>query len=126
MLNQSGVTITSGTTRKTILVDEENSTALPCMISNTGITADANGNKIVKAGMPLAGSLTSRGTAFSVATDATNIAGIVMHDVDVTKGTANGAVLIFGTVDISKLETAATTALTTEIKQALKMIQFVS
>lgn len=126
MLNQTKVSITSGTTRKTILVDEKNSTAVSCMIANTGVEADANGKKIVKAGTPLAGSLKARGTAFTVATDATNLAGIAMHDVDVTSGTANGAVLIFGTVDWSKLDTDVQTALTTEIEAALKMIQFIA
>ena len=126
MLNQTKVTVTSGTTRKMILVDEKNSTAVSCMIANTGVEADANGKKIVKAGTPLAGNLKARGTAFTVATDATNLAGIAMHDVDVTSGTANGAVLIFGTVDWSKLDSDVQTALTTEIETALKMIQFIA
>lgn len=126
MLNQTNISITSGTTRKTILVDEKNSTAVSCMIASTGVQADANGKKIVKAGTPLAGSLKARGTAFTVATDTTNLAGIAMHDVDVTSGTANGAVLIFGTVDWSKLDKSVQTALTTEIEAALKMIQFIA
>ena len=123
MLNQTKVTVTSGTTRKTILVDEKNSTAVSCMIANTGVEADASGKKIVKAGTPLAGNLKARGTAFTVAT---NLVGIAMHDVDVTGGTANGAVLIFGTVDWSKLDSDVQTALTTEIETALKMIQFIA
>lgn len=126
MLNQTKVTVTSGTTRKTILVDEKNSTAVSCMIANTDVTADASGKKIVKAGTPLSGNLKSRGTAFTVATDATNVVGIAMHDVDVTSGTANGAVLIFGIVDWSKLDTTVQTTLTAEIEAALKMIKFIA
>ena len=126
MLNQTKVSITSGTTRKTILVDEKNSTAVSCMIANTSVSADSNGKKIVKAGTPLAGNLKSRSVAFTVATNTTNLAGIAMHDVDVTDGTANGAVLISGVVDWSKLDTDVQVAISTEIEAALKMIQFIA
>lgn len=126
MLNQTKVTHVSGATRKTILVDEKNSTAVSCMIANTGVEAGEGGRKIVKAGTPLAGDLKSRGVAFTVAKSAENLAGIAMHDVDVTDGTANGAVLIFGTVDWSKLDATVQTALSAEIAAGLKMIQFIA
>ena len=126
MLNQTKVSITTGTTRKTILVDEKNSTAVSCMIANTNVEADSNGKKIVKAGTPLTGDLKARETAFTVAKDTTKLVGIAMHDVDVTTGTANGAVLIFGTVDWSKLDASVQAALTTDIEAALKMINFIA
>ena len=134
MLNQTGVKTTHGTTRKTILVDELNSTALSCMVANTGVTADSTGKKIVKAGTPLAGSLLARGTAFTVAEDTagsdgalatSNAVGILLHDVDVTAGTANAQVLIFGFVDVSKLDGDVVTKLTDAAKSNMKMIQFV-
>lgn len=134
MLNQTGVTVTSGTTRKTILVDEMNSTALSCVVANTGISADSNGKKIIKAGTPLAGSLEARNTAFTVAkdtagsdgaADTSDAVGLILHDVDVTAGNANAQVLIFGFVDISKLESDVVTKLTDAAKSNLKMIQFV-
>ena len=68
MLNQTEFRTVSGTTRKIILVDEKNSTAVSCKVANTGVDADANGKKIVKAGTPLNGDLTDRGTAFTKAT----------------------------------------------------------
>ena len=126
MLNQTKVTTVSGTTRKTILVDELNSTAVSCMITNASVGADESGRKIVKAGTPLTGDLKNRATAFSVAASAENVAGIAMHDVDVTSGTANGAVLIFGTVDWSKLDASVQELLTSDITAALKMIQFIA
>lgn len=125
MLNQSEVRITSGATRKTILVDEKNSTAVSCIIDNTAVEANANGRKIVKAGTPLTGNLKDRTAAFATTADASNVVGIAMHDVDVTAGSANGAILIFGTVDYSKLDASVQTALTAEIEKALKMIQFI-
>ena len=134
MLNQTGVKVTHGTTRKTILVDEMNSTALSCMVANTGVTADTTGKKIVKAGTPLAGSLLARGTAFTVAKDTTgsdgapttsDAVGILLHDVDVTAGTANAQVVIFGFIDVNKLDSDVVTKLTDAAKSNLKMIQFV-
>lgn len=125
MLNQSEVRITSGATRKTILFDEKNSTAVSCIIGNTAVEANENGRKIVKAGTPLTGDLKDRTVAFTTTADASNVVGIAMHDVDVTAGSANGAVLIFGTVDYSKLDNSVQTALTAEIEKALKMIQFI-
>lgn len=130
MLNQSGVRTVVGTTRKTILVDEMNSTAFSCKIANTGVTA-VGGKKIVKAGTPLAGSLLTRDTAFTVAADSgeqpktSNAVGVLLHDVDVTGGTANGQVLVFGFVDVSKLESDVVTKLTDAAKANMKMIQFV-
>lgn len=109
MLNQSDVVTRVGTTRKTILVDELNSTALSCMVTNTGVEADSEGKKIVKAGTPVAGDLKARDTAFTVAADGTNAVGVILHDVDVTKGTANSQVVIDGTIDVSKLESDVVT-----------------
>lgn len=126
MLNQTQVRTTVGTTRKTILVDEKNSTAVSCIISSAAVEADGSGRKIVKAGTPLTGNLKNRTVAFTTTADASNVVGIAMHDVDVTAGSANGAVLIFGTVDWSKLDSSVQTALTAEIETALKMIQFIA
>lgn len=67
MLNQTGVVTVSGGTRKIILVDEKNSTAISCKVANTGVDADANGKKIVKAGTPLNGNFEDRATAFTKA-----------------------------------------------------------
>ena len=124
MLNQSTVKTTIGTTRKTILVDEFNSTALSCMVANTGVEANSKGRKIIKAGTPVAGSLTARETAFTVAADGTGAVGVVLHDVDVTEGTANSQVVIFGFIDVSKLESDVVTMVNVAAAK-LKMIQFV-
>lgn len=122
MLNQTKVVTKTATTRKTILIDQGNSTALSCIFSNSGV-ATVDGKKVIKAGTPLAGNLKARQTAFTVAT--TGVVGIAVHDVDVTDGEANGAVLFFGTVDYSKLDTAVQALITTSIETQLNMIKFV-
>lgn len=104
MLNQTGITRVAGTTRKTILIAPELAFSLSCMVENTGVSAGEDGRKVVKAGTPVSGNLQERDTAFKVAGEEETPVGIILHDVDVTKGTANSQVVIFGFVDISKLE----------------------
>lgn len=103
--------------------------ALPVIVSNTDVEADKDGNKIVKAGTPIAGTLTNRGVAFTVAKDAgdtSNAVGILEHDVDVTKGNANGSCITFGFIDVDKLDASTVALLTDAAKKKLVGIQFVS
>lgn len=114
MLNQTGVTTNSyGYGEKRILVDEVNSTAFSCVVANTGITADSEGKKIIKAGTPLYGSLTARNTAFTVSTEVQGAkpVGVALHDVDVTAGNANSQVLVSGFIDISKVDASVRSTL---------------
>ena len=128
MLNQGGITKVSANTRNTILFSPESAVAVSCKVANTGVEA-VDGNKIVKAGTPLAGDLTARGTAFTVAADTegvSNAVGIILHDVDVTSGTKNAQVVIFGFVDLNMVEASVVSAYTTPAKTALAgKIQFV-
>lgn len=106
MLNQTEIKTVSGATRKTILVDELNSTAFSCMVANTGVDADDDGKKIVKAGTPLNGDLENRGTAFTKAVTSSGTKGtwtceittafandekITINGVDYTKGATQSA-----------------------------------
>lgn len=122
MLNQSGITKVSATTRKTILIAPELAFSLSCKVANTGVTEE-DGKKIVKAGTPLAGNFEARDTAFTVATGG-NATCILLHDVDVTEGTANAQAVIFGFVDTSKLDASVISKLATE-RTALSKITFV-
>lgn len=128
MLNQTGIEKKTGVTRKTILVDEMNSTAFSIVVDDTGISADAEGKKIIKAGTPLTGSLQTRGTAWVKDTTA-NAKGILLHDVDVTGltsgATKNAQVVVSGFIDVSKVDSDVQAMLTSTVEDALKMIQFV-
>ena len=130
MLNQTGIYKESYGNRKTILVDELNSTAFSCVVNDTGVTANDEGKKIIKAGTPIFGSLENRDTAFTVSggVGATPI-GLILHDVDVTGlktgETRNSQVLVFGFVDLKKLDTDVQAMITASVKTALRMIQFV-
>ena len=126
MLNQTGIHKESYGNRKTILVDELNSTAFSCMVANTGVTANDEGKKIIKAGTPIFGSLEARDTAFTIAGEAgASPVGLILHDVDVTDGTKNSQVVVFGFIDLKKLDTDVQAMITASVKTALRMIQFV-
>ena len=123
MLNQSGITKVTATSEKQILFAPEVAVALSCKVANTGVTA-VDGKKIVKAGTPLYGSLTARGTAFTISGgESENPVGIILHDVDVTSGTKNAQVVAFGFVDISKLESAVATALAAATPAGITLVQ---
>ena len=64
--------------------------AFKALIKEQGVTPDADGNKIVKAGTPYP------------ANDAT-CKGYVLEDIDVTQGDNYGAVVFEGTLDVAKL-----------------------
>lgn len=115
--------------RKDIVIGVESYyIALPAQVTNTGITADSNGKKILKAGTPVYGDITKRDTAFVKATTASgtsNATAVLLHDVDVTDGANNGTILLAACIDTLKLDTATKALITTEVKAALPRIIFV-
>lgn len=106
-----------------ILFNTDPQVSVGILVSDAGITAGDDGKKIVKAGTPLTGSLEARGTAFTkaaTASGASNAVGVLLHDVDVTAGAENGTLLIFGFVDLNKVDTTTAALVTSEVKAALK------
>lgn len=81
-----------------------------CVVAESGVEADANGKKIVKAGTPFP------------ADDAT-CKGYLLHDVDVTQGNAPGTYIYEGSIDNKKLtETGVTVS--AEAKSATPRVTF--
>lgn len=112
----------AATATKQILFATQPSMSVGIVVGNAGVSADSNGKKILKAGTPLKGSLEARGTAWTLSADSsgTNPAvGILLHDVDVTAGNENGTALIFGFVDLNKVDSSVTALITTAAKTAL-------
>lgn len=89
---------------KQILVAPELAFTIGCLVTNTGVSANAEGRKILKAGTPVGGAdvLTNRQAVLAQNTDAPQ--GVLLHDVDVTNGQMNGTLLVEGTIDIEKLD----------------------
>lgn len=120
--------------RKTIMIGQESFyIALPAQVTNTGIEADSNGKKILRAGTPLHGDITKRDTAFVKATTTSGDAGakssnavaVLLHDVDVTNGANNGNIVLAGCIDLLKLDTATKALIDDATKTALRNIIFV-
>lgn len=110
---------------KSILVADSLAFSLGAVIGNTSVTAGPDGRKIIKAGTPVAGNILKRNTAFTKGSDADAVA-ILLHDVDVTEGNANGTILVSGYVDYDKLDTDVQALVTNALIAKLPKITFIS
>ena len=96
---------------KDIRIASEVAVEFPCIVKDTGITADENGKKIIKAGTPIgAGSAITASNNVLLARDTelqkdlTNAQGVILHDTDVTDGKANATIMVEGYVDLLKID----------------------
>lgn len=122
MFNQSGIKTTVGAAPNQILFNTEFQFSVGVVVAQGSTTADSEGRKIIKAGTPLTGSLDARTTAFAEATTTggvSNAVGVLLHDVDVTAGNANGTLLIFGFVNTKMVDTTTKAKITSAVKTAL-------
>ena len=121
MLNQTGITKVTGAAPVQILFNVQNQMSVGIKLAkNFSGAVTENGRKIVKAGTPLSGDLTARGTAFVAAADTTAPAvGILLHDVDVTDNDANATLLIWGFVNLSRVDSATASKITANRKTEL-------
>jgi hypothetical protein len=112
MLNQTGIKKTTYGGPVQILFNVQNQVSVSIRVDDAySITRD--GHKIVPAGTPLSGDLTARNTSFVKAVDTTHPAtGVLLHDVDVTNGDANGTLLIWGFVDLTKVDSTTAALIT--------------
>lgn len=119
MLNQTGITKTVGSAPVQILFNMQNQMSVGVKIAkNFAGAVTENGRKIVKAGTPLTGDLTARGTNFTAA-GADDAVGILLHDVDVTDSDANCSLLIWGFVNLDRIDTTTAAKINSGVKTAL-------
>lgn len=109
-MGKNGIVVTKGRNVKQILANATLFQAFGAQVSDTGVTADSNGRKIIPAGTPVGGAsdfLDDEMAELQVtntATDGDNTQGVLLHEVDVTNGTENATVLVFGFVNESRLD----------------------
>nr|DAE47471.1 MAG TPA: Head decoration protein [Caudoviricetes sp.] len=126
--------ITTIGTEKDIRLFPEVCVEIPVIVSNTGVVADSEGKKVIKAGTPIGSTINvfeNRQTVLNVtntanatvaaAADGKNALGVIMHDTDVTAGNANASMLIAGYVDLEKVGVAPVA----DAKTALARILFI-
>lgn len=120
MLNRSGIIKETAVAPSQILFNVQNQMSVGVIVDKTVGIAGKDGRKIVKAGTPLNGDLTARDTAFVAAKDTSNPAvGVLLHDVDVTDGNANGTLLIWGFVNLNRMDSTTADFITANRKTEL-------
>lgn len=106
MLNRSGVTKTSYGNVGQILANVQLQASVSCIVAQSVVaSADSNGKKIAKAGTPIVVDFANLQTPVVAPSGNTTANAVLLHNVDVTAGNANGTALYFGVVNINRLET---------------------
>lgn len=114
MLNRSGITNTSMMATKQILANVDLQSSVGCIVPQTlGVVVGSK--KIAKAGTPIKIDLMNLQTAAIKADGTTPLNAVLLHDVDVTAGNANGTALIFGFVNVNRVDSDVATAITTAV-----------
>lgn len=114
MLNRSGITNTSMAATKQILANVDLQSSVGCIVPQTlGVVVGSK--KIAKAGTPIKIDLMNLQTAAIKADGTTPLNAVLLHDVDVTAGNANGTALIFGFVNVNRVDSDVATAITTAV-----------
>ena len=115
MLNKSGIVKTDYATPKQILADPSLQFSIGCLVPTS-----VGGNvTTVKAGTPIHVDLNNINTACKKVDNSTVFANaVLLHDVDLSHGQANGTALIFGFVDLNKVDTTTQTSLKTALSNA--------
>lgn len=120
MLNRPGIKKETLAAPQQILFNVQNQMSVPVLVDKTMASVTVDGRKVVKAGTPLSGDLTARNTAFKAAVDTTAPAvGVLLHDVDITDNNANGTLLIWGFVNLDRLDSATASKITATRKTEL-------
>lgn len=132
MLNRDGISKTTMTAPKQILANVELQSSVGCIVpKELGV---AVGNKtIAKAGTPISINLTNlqqvvkKPTAAAEGVSAVPMNAVLLHDVDVSNGNANGTALVFGFINIARLDSDVVSAVTTAqgISGASPLLTFV-
>lgn len=114
MLNRSGVAKATYAATKQILANVEHQVSVGCIVPQAlGVTVGTK--KIAKAGTPIKVDLMNLQTPAVKADGAVALNAVLLHDVDVTAGNANGTALIFGFVNVNRVDSDVATAITTAV-----------
>lgn len=121
MLNQSGITKTSFGAPRQILANVDMQVSVGCIVPQA-LGVAVGDRKIAKAGTPVNVNLlnlnvpvTKPAAAGAEGAAKVPMNAVLLHDVDVTKGNANGAALIFGFVNVNRVDSDVAAAITTAV-----------
>lgn len=117
MLNRSGISKATYAAEKQILANVELQSSVGCIVPQSlGVTVGSK--KIAKAGTPIKIDLMNLQSTAVKADGTTPLNAVLLHDVDVTAGNANGTALIFGFVNVNRVDADVAAAITTAVAAA--------
>lgn len=111
-----------GPNKQILIAEDSYKVTLGAVISDTG-AEEVDGKKILRAGTPVKGDLKARTTAFTKEANAPTA--VLLHDVDVTNGKANGTIVVAGVVDLNRLDATTAALITETVETALPKIIFI-
>jgi len=117
MLNKSGTTTEQFGNSTQILSDVGNQSAIGCVV-DAALGVSVGNKKIAKAGTPVHMDLMNVQTPAVLATGSVKMTGVLLHDVDVTNGNSNGTALLFGFVNVNRMEADVQALVTTALSNA--------
>lgn len=106
MFNNSGISKVTGAAPTQILADVNLQSSVGCVVDQEVGTV-VGAKKVAKAGTPIVldyANLQTPATAGTTVASTGTANAVLLHDVDVTAGNANGTALIVGVVNINRLE----------------------
>lgn len=125
MLNKSGIYEATYASPTQILADPELQFSVGCIVP----TSLGSTSTLVKAGTPINVDLNNINAGCKKVDNTAVFANaVLLHDVDLSNGQTNGTALIFGFVDLNKIDTATQTAIKTALSKdgATKLITLVN
>ncbi len=114
MLNRSGINKTTATSPVQILASVDLQYSVGCIVGKD-LGVEVGNKKIVKAGTPINIDPMNTGNAVKKADTTNAMNGVLLHDVEVTNGAANGTALLMGVVNTNAVESDVKTLLTTAV-----------
>lgn len=112
MLNKSGISKVALTSVNQILANVEMQAAVGCVVPES-IGVSEGGKTIAKAGTPIKIDFTNLQTEAQLANGTVVMNAVLLHDVDVTGASANGTALIFGFVNLNRVDSVTQGKITT-------------
>ena len=106
MFNSSGISKETGASPTQILADVNLQSSVGCVVAQA-LGTSVGTKKVAKAGTPIVidfSNLQTPATAGTTTASTGTANAVLLHDVDVTAGNANGTALIIGVVNINRLE----------------------
>lgn len=112
MLNRSGIETLSLGAPTQILANVDMQASVGCIVAQSLGTTQDDGKKIAYAGTPIMIDPSNMQTAAAAPGENQTANAVLLHDVDVTAGAANGMALIFGIVNYDRLNATVKAAVT--------------